>query len=973
MILPPSHIFATGEGRHTELNASWNLGSIPPADARLPANLSVILSEQGNSCSSIQALPGLQPFQILLYMVSNNLSTYAHMETLMEWIHSTRSFETLKVIAQIQTPSAKAFSAHLFTHAINAGDPYVTRAFLAGGLSQGSYRQGSCFKPTTACFRSIKYGQWDMAKLLLSAGGYTRGREDLEYEAFLHISNVLKVDLNLTVEGKPTHVPAVIDVLEALINTGATFKPSEIETWQSIHSAACILGWLDLVAVLNRIEAIGQLNRKLDHELHHAVKFMDFGQVRALYGQGANVESWEPSRCLPIVLAVSSQNCEMVRVLLELGANPNNFMRPNGGKINFPQSHLEYFGPLHLAATLKHTGLVAILLEGGADVSAIDGYGRTALHYLEKDLIRRSSSALLVAKQLLDHGADVNVRSRDGSRQTVIEMMLGNVDSSWDTSWNVAAKLLLDYGVQLPWFDATSNGNMGAIQGFPRHRRNNGYITAIRFCQQHYQHFIRHEQLPFTTWLNGLFEAALSSSHFMAIHDLLKAGADAGKMKGLPYKEVTSMIGFDDVVTVRDIMWKAVAQGADINAFSEQHTIPFLTMAIMREDFAMVTFLLSKGANVTQYPRSGMFSPLHLLVGRSSDVFIHETAKAIIARGANIGAYEFVTTDGQFLELESEVGKENFGYMCMHACGSGIPTFEATPVQAACLYKNMTAVQLLCEEGADINALASGRRGFTALQLAIYQRDKDMVQYLLNRSADVHAPSASEIGLTALQCAILAKDADSTETLRSLGADAGAPAAAKIGCTALQAAVMKDNVPLARALLISGVDVNAAGGSEYGRTALQAACYKNNLELAETFLQHNADIDAPPCKMKGATALQCAAMHGNLDLVVMLLGYGANVDAPGAEVDGRTALQAAAENGRLDIVNLLLQVYPDPLSRKEEYGRAAELARKEGHEEVAKMLQDWKLPAASFSHFEDTLRPEDLQPPLIMDEIDILW
>lgn len=169
----------------------------------------------------------------------------------------------------------------------------------------------------------------------------------------------------------------------------------------------------------------------------------------------------------------------------------------------------------------------------------------------------------------------------------------------------------------------------------------------------------------------------------MAIHDLLEAGADVGKMKGLPYEKVASSIS-GGRVTIRDFMWKAVAQGADINAFSEQHTIPFLTMAIMNEDFAMVTFLLSKGANVTQYPRSGMFSPLHLLVGRSSDVFIHETAKAIIARGANIGAYEFVTTDGEFFDPESEVGNENLSFVCMHGSGDGdascIPTFEATLV-----------------------------------------------------------------------------------------------------------------------------------------------------------------------------------------------------------------------------------------------------------------------------------------------------
>lgn len=1004
---PPSRIFATGERLQADPNASWHLESIFKEDMGLPASLLKILSEPGGGCSSIQTLPVLRPFQIVLYMVSNNLSTPEHMDLIVRWIHSTESFKALEAIARIQMPSAKVLCARLFTYAIDKGDLYVARALLAGGLSQQESYRSSRLTMHSALFKSIKGNHWDLAKLLVSSGGYTRGSIHLEFEAFRRISSVLSYDLIWRMDEEPAHLEAIIEVLEALIKAGATFETSEVEAWKWIHGAAHVANWLGLVAVLNQSEVISQRNRKLDDELHHAVKFKDVTQVRELCGRGANIESWEPSRCLPIVLAVKNEDCEMVRVLLELGADPNEIFRPIKD-MHFSQTWhgppSEYTGALHMAAGLGNSGMVEILLEGRADTSIIDGYGRTALHCLAAIFPSRKLEyprvwspeeiaehpTLVIAKQLLSCGADVNARTRDDECRTVIDIVLCHTTNR---PCEAMAELLLDFQVQIPGFDANSNANVKAIEAFLTSLRweEIPLKKVIRFCRKHYHRFTQQKQLPFTTWLNGLFKEALSLGHYMAMHELLDEGADFGLIRGLPYKEVSSWAhcheDYGDMVSRRDIMWKAVALGSDINDFREQHTIPFLSLAIMDEDYAMVDFLISKGANVTRYPRSGMCSPLHLAVSRSSDVFIYTTTKAIIARGANVNAPEYITLSGRsFFEAREDPYWRNFGdffvnyYFIRNFYFDGdftVPFFRATPVQAACLYGKMTAVQLLFENGGDINAPASEPRGFTALQLAVLIRNKDIVQYLLDNGAHFNSPSAAEVGLTALQCAIFIDDAKSINMLISLGADAGAPAAARIGYTALQAALINDNLELAHTLLASGVDVNAAGGSESGRTALQAACYNNNLELAEILLQHSADVNAPPCKFRGATALQCAAMNGNLDLVVKLLDCGADIDAPGAEVCGRTALQAAAGNGRLDITNLLLQRHPDPLSLKDKCDEAAKLAENEEHIEIAELLRNWEI--LTFPH--DALRLEDLQVPdlqvpnlqvpLTLDEMDI--
>ena len=58
--------------------------------------------------------------------------------------------------------------------------------------------------------------------------------------------------------------------------------------------------------------------------------------------------------------------------------------------------------PLHLAALEGHTRVVELLLQGGADVSAVEALGCTALHFAAQ------YGRLEVARLLLDRGADVN-------------------------------------------------------------------------------------------------------------------------------------------------------------------------------------------------------------------------------------------------------------------------------------------------------------------------------------------------------------------------------------------------------------------------------------------------------------------------------------------------------------------------------------------------------------------------------------
>jgi len=97
----------------------------------------------------------------------------------------------------------------------------------------------------------------------------------------------------------------------------------------------------------------------------------------------------------PLSTASFSGHADVVEVLLDHGADA---------------SAKDAYGytALHRSALMGHKEVVVLLLENGADVSAIDGSGMTALH--------RSSrwGREEVVHMLLDHGADMSVKDNFG-------------------------------------------------------------------------------------------------------------------------------------------------------------------------------------------------------------------------------------------------------------------------------------------------------------------------------------------------------------------------------------------------------------------------------------------------------------------------------------------------------------------------------------------------------------------------------
>jgi len=111
-----------------------------------------------------------------------------------------------------------------------------------------------------------------------------------------------------------------------------------------------------------------------------------------------------------------------------------------------------------------------VLLASGADVKAVDRYGRTWLHFMCSDAGHRRAApeAIETARLLLEAGADVNAKDR--MRQTALHSLL----SSWRMARRVPrpdgvalAKLLIDHGVDIDAVDGFGRKAQGLIINDP--------------------------------------------------------------------------------------------------------------------------------------------------------------------------------------------------------------------------------------------------------------------------------------------------------------------------------------------------------------------------------------------------------------------------------------------------------------------------------------------------------------------------
>ena len=701
-------------------------------------------------------------------------------------------------------------------------------------------------------------------------------------------------------------------------------------------------------AVLAKAPGISELNKKLIQW----VALDNVDRVRQLLRSGAdlNWDGYYGSR--PLAIAVRNRSLDMVLLLLDSGANPNedfsdedlsdedfrdeDFRHEDFRHEDFTDHERDGFAiglisvekeswqrrpPLYLAIENNDIPICRALLEHGADAS---GFGGENFAPLEVALWHGSDD---IIELLFEYDAFVFWHSK--------------MNTAEEDVWEVA--LIEDNVSDLSILLRAWRNSQG--RDF---RRSEAGTWRQRFEDYHYT----------DQNLTLLIEQALSFISPDCVLYLLREGA---KVSRIQFNE--GDINTDDASLVNrlgqmdEIIMSLVEEGAKVKAWTPvQRIVPILRDIIDRERFALLTFVLREEVTGIPAGEMGKTLPLHQAITSSSPAFALAAAEAFISVGADLNRYD--TFEISFNDIFYERRLCSEPYPLQEAIMSGQKpydsTFEATPIQVACFHGHTQVIKLLLKQGADINGPPAELKGFTALQCLILGdyglkfKNSVNIDTVIDAGADLNGPAASEVGLTALQASILMQNWKLATKLMELGANVNAPASRDIGCTALQAAVITGPKELVADLLKAGADVNAPAPRNCGRTALQAACFKDNEEVVRMLMDHGADVNALPCHDRGATALQYASMNGNIDLVIQLLEKGANINAHAAHYDGRTAIEGAAEQGRLDIVQVLLQNDPERMTIGEKCEKAARRADKEGHKVVAKCLRAWNDPFSQY-------------------------
>lgn len=555
---------------------------------------------------------------------------------------------------------------------------------------------------------------------------------------------------------------------------------------------------------------------------------------------GANVDGWKPKQIednefdsnhgsraavplvhcdkSPLFIACLLGNLDMVKMLLNSGANPDwrtpcrTFMSPvtvaaaeghldilrylHDSGYDFNQSECHYGTLLHCAAAHSRAEVVEFLVEAaGVSVAAENNDGITALS------ISLFHNSIAVFEYLLKH-----TPPQDKSVAAALRLTMDQPSGSY-------AQIILDSG-KLNWHDRDEHGDTvvgrAIRQGQARHvslfvkhsdfdpsLRSADGVTPLMQAKQ----VLGYGGRPLKILLESdkisesdkfsigkevysdairrsgcdeLIELLLTkgyagndyASHFRSafehgrprIVQLLvdKFGVSVDHM--LPSGLTAVQVAFlqQDVAMVK----KLCDLGA-ITSVVGRDNLPLLHCAARDGPNGMVQALLVKNADPNLRTQESGETPLHFACAQG----MKDRIMALLAKGADLGIYDNSGRTPYHLASRNCTEQQFKWLLSSRRLPPALLQDGLTLLHEACVGRNYSSVKLLLQR--KVNIEARTEKGETALHLAIATRDAFVVQLLLNHGADIFAEAndkstpvtlASTSGNVQIMHAVQAKD-----------------------------------------------------------------------------------------------------------------------------------------------------------------------------------------------------------------------
>uniref|UniRef100_A0A8D2LKW2 Ankyrin 1 n=1 Tax=Varanus komodoensis TaxID=61221 RepID=A0A8D2LKW2_VARKO len=637
----------------------------------------------------------------------------------------------------------------------------------------------------------------------------------------------------------------------------------------------------------------------------------------------------------PLYMAAQENHLEVVKFLLENGANQNvDGFTPlavalqqghenvvahlinygTKGKVRLPALHIAArnddtrtaavllqndpnadvlsktgFTPLHIAAHYENLNVAQLLLNRGASVNFTPQNGITPLHIAS----RRGN--IIMVRLLLDRGAHIETRTKDELTPLHCAARNGHVR---------IAEILLDHGAPIqaktknglsPIHMASQGDHLDCVRLLLQYNADIDDITLDHLTPLHVAAHCGHHRVakillekgakPNARALNGFtpLHIACKKNHIRVMELLLKTGAsiDAVTEKVETPLHMAARAGHSEVA-------KYLLQNkAKVNAKAKDDQTP-LHCAARLGHCTVVKLLLEAGADPNLSTTAG-HTPLHL-AAREGHL---DCARALLDEGAS----QTVMTKKGFtpLHVASKYGKVDVAEVLLdrdaqpNAAGKN----GLTPLHVAVYHNNLDIVRMLLPRGASTHSTAWN--GYTPLHIAARQNQMEVASSLLQYGASANAESTQ--GVTPLHLA--AQEGHAEMALLLLSKQANSNFGNKSGLTPLHLVAQEGHIPVADVLLRHGARVDAT--TRMGYTPLHVACHYGNVKLVKFLLQHQADVNS---KTKlGYTPLHQAAQQGHTDIVTLLLKHGASPNEVSS--NGATPLAIAKRLGYISVTDVL--------------------------------------------------------------------
>ena len=603
--------------------------------------------------------------------------------------------------------------------------------------------------------------------------------------------------------------------------------------------------------------------------LAEAIRQKNSEQVAQLIQEGLDVNYKEHDKTPLVILAVQTQQAEVLEQLLAAGANPE-AAASNGDKA------------LHVATTNGDTEALKILINHRADVnSKANGTGALVKAVLD--------AQKACAELLLQAGANANEVTANGDTPLIYAIKAGNT---------AMAELLLAHGA-----NANANHHDKTPLGIAAEEGQVACVELLLKAGANATYMPKHKRTA--------LHLAANNNAAACIPLLIQAKADANAQD----QNLDTPLHYAACKGYTESLQALLENGANADTRNSRQYAAIHLVAEKGED-ACIPHLKHAGADINASLPNG-YTPLHLAVREGHAPCV----TALIAAGANIHA---ATPEG---DTPLSLARKHHKSTCIKTLAASILTEKGlTTFDNAALVKNIKeqdyeTLRMLLEAGAspdeDTLHMVAALPDSSALALLLETSNK------VNRTAEPLLHTAAKAGSAACIKTLLRYNAD--PDAKNKKGETAFVVAKNDECKTILEAAQKlkdrgytarnyndgliamaekgDHINLSR-LIDVGADINYTNAN--GNTPLHAAASIKIVTCARKLLAAGANPNVINREKK--TPLMLAVKYGFIPTVRALISNGADINAV---VGNDSAATEAIHNGQIECLQVLLDAGVD--------------------------------------------------------------